>query len=102
MLLTVKDKVEQALATYNAQDVHSTVYEEYKGFEVYCSIKDKHVYIEAVERLPMTGVYEVSVTFSSYYNVEEGKTCELHRYLYSSHIRSIPHNVTIALEEMIG
>lgn len=101
MPVTIKDKVEQALATYKAQNIYSTVYEEYKGFNIYCMIQGKQLCIEAVERLPLTGMYEVSVSSTTSYNVQEGKTCEMHRCIYLCNIRSILRTVTIALEHIM-
>ena len=99
--MTVVDKVKEALKVYNAEDVQCTVYEEYNGFEVHCNIQDKRIHIEAVERLALTGMYELSVNSSTCYNVQEGKTMELHRYVYTCEVRSILRTVTIALENLL-
>ena len=99
--MTVIDKVKEALKVYNAEDVQSTVYEEYNGFEVHCNIQDKHIHIEAVERLALTDMYELSINLITCYNVQEGKTKELHRYVYNCEVRSILRTVTIALENLL-
>ena len=100
--MTVVDKVKEALKVYNAEDVQSTVYEEYNGFEVHCNIQDKHIHIEAVERLALTGMYELSINSITHYNVQEGKTREVHAYVYNCEVRSILRTVTIALENLLG
>ena len=99
--MTVVDKVKEALKVYNAEDVQSTVYEEYNGFEVHCNIQDKHIHIEAVERLALTGMYEVSIGSITSYNVQEGKTQELHAYEFNCNIRSILRTVTVTLENLL-
>ena len=99
--MTVVEKVKEALKVYNAEDVQCTVYEEYNGFEIYCNIQDKHIHIEAVERLALTGMYELSVNSITHYNVQEGKTREVHAYVYNCEVRSILRTVTIALENLL-
>ena len=99
--MTVIDKVKEALKVYNAEDVQCTVYEEYNGFEVYCNIQDKHIHIEAVERLALTGIYEVSIGSITYYDIQEGKTREVHAYIYNCAIRSILRTVTVTLENLL-
>ena len=100
--MTVADKVKEALKVYNAEDVQCIVYEEYNGFEVHCNIQDKHIHIEAVERLVHTGMYELSINSITYYNVQEGKTRGVHAYVYNCEVRSILRTVTIALENLLG
>ena len=99
--MSVIDKVKEALKVYNAEDVQCTVYEEYNGFEVHCNIQDKHIHIEAVERLALTGMYELSVNSSTCYNVQEGKTREVHAYVYNCEVRSILRTVTVTLENLL-
>lgn len=99
--MQVIDKVKEALKTYNAEDIQGTVYEEYNGFEVHCNIKDKHIHIEAVERLARTGMYEVSIGSITSYNVQEGKTQEVHAYVFNCNIRSILRTVTVTLENLL-
>ena len=81
--MTVVDKVKEALKVYNAEDVQSTVYEEYNGFEVHCNIQDKRIHIEAVERLALTGMYELSISTITCYNVHAGKTREPHANVHN-------------------
>lgn len=100
--MTVVDKIKEALKVYNAEDVQSTVYEEYNGFEVHCNIQDKHIHIEAVERLALTGMYEVSIGSITSYDIQEGKTREVHAYVYNCEVRSILRTITIALENLLG
>ena len=95
--MLVADKVKEALKVYNAEDVQCTVYEEYNGFEVYCNIQDKRIHIE----LALTGMYELSINSLTCYNVQEGKTMELHTYVYNCEVRSILRTVTIALENLL-
>ena len=100
--MSVIDKVKEALKVYNAEDVKCTVYEEYNGFEVHCNIQDKHIHIEAVERLALTGMYEVSIGSITSYDIQEGKAREVHAYVYNCEVRSILRTVTIALENLLG
>lgn len=100
--MAVIDKVKEALRTYNVTDLHETVHEDYNGFEVYCNYKSKHLHIEAVERLALTGMYEVSVGTISSFNVEEGKVSEVRTNVYNCGVRSILRTVTVALEELFN
>lgn len=100
--MTVIEKVKEALKVYNAEDVRVKVFEGYRGFEVHCNIQDKHIRIEAVERLALTDMYEVSIGSITSYDIQEGKTREVHAYIYNCEGDSILRTITIALENLLG
>ena len=100
--MTVIEKVKEALKVYNAEDVQCTVYEEYNGVGVHCNIQDKHIHIEAIEHLALTGMSEICISSRTLYSVQEGKTMEAHTYIYNCEGDSIIRTITIALENLLG